>query len=245
MSQLLLGRMAVKARQIRPGQAYGVEVKAKDYLQITDVQGKQVADFVAFSLADRAEVLSTAVTRSANNSIMLQVGNKLYSNRRTPLFELVEDNVGRHDMLFAACDPKRYKDDFNLDDHANCRTALFSHIAASFVAHGEYSLSAPCDFARIFAIAARFNTTTFDVAPSFIRANAYTSLSRPRSSASQSISWCGISSTPGANRNWSRSYTDSATTDDTAPARYINSIKPWYPTIPRISSCPFTFRGVK
>jgi len=129
MSQLLLGRMAVKARQIRPGQAYGVEVKAKDYLQITDVQGKQVADFVAFSLADRAEVLSTAVTRSANNSIMLQVGNKLYSNRRTPLFELVEDKVGRHDMLFAACDPKRYKDDFNLDDHTNCRTALADALA--------------------------------------------------------------------------------------------------------------------
>jgi uncharacterized protein YcgI (DUF1989 family) len=118
--------MAIKARQLRPGEGIPVEVKTGQLLQISTVKGKQVADFVAFSLDDRAEALSTAVTRAKNNTIMLQNGMKLYSNRRNALLELVEDTVGRHDMLFAACDPRRYKDDFGLEGHSNCREALTS-----------------------------------------------------------------------------------------------------------------------
>ena len=134
MSEILTGRMAIKARQIKPGQAHAVEVKAGQFVQITDVQGKQVADFVAFGLEDRAEYLSVAHTRSANANVMLQQGMKLYSNRRTPMFELVEDKVGRHDLLFAACDPARYEE---LGDpgHANCRTALAEALAPFDVAY--------------------------------------------------------------------------------------------------------------
>jgi uncharacterized protein YcgI (DUF1989 family) len=124
VSQLLAGRMAIKAQQIRPGQGFAAEVKAGQFLQIVTVNGKQVADFVAFNLDDANEYLSTSHTRSLNNSIMLQEGMKLYSSRRNPLFTVVEDRVGRHDMLFAACDPRRYKDDYGLEQHANCREAL-------------------------------------------------------------------------------------------------------------------------
>ena len=128
MSDTLAGRLAIKARQIRPGQAHAVEVKTGQLLQITDVQGKQVADCVAFSSADRAEFLSVAATRSVNANVMLQKGMTLYSNRRTPMFELIEDTVGRHDMLFAACDPKRYEA-LGVPGHANCRTALADALA--------------------------------------------------------------------------------------------------------------------
>lgn len=124
MSQLLVGRMAVKSRQIAPGAGFATEVREGQYLQIVTVEGKQVADFVAFNLHDPDEYLSTSVTRGKNNSIMLQHGMMLYSNRRNPMFELVEDTVGRHDMLFAACDPRRYRDDFGIEDHASCNAAL-------------------------------------------------------------------------------------------------------------------------
>lgn len=124
MSQLLLGRMAIKSRQLKPGEGIAVELRTGQLLQISTVQGKQVADFVAFNLDDREEYLSTAVTRAKNNSIMLQQGMTIYSNRRNPLLQLVEDKVGRHDMLFPACDPRRYKDDYGLEDHASCRVAL-------------------------------------------------------------------------------------------------------------------------
>lgn len=123
MSDLLNDKTPIRARHIRPGQAQAVEVKSGEYLQIETVQGKQVADFVAFSLGDTGEFVSTAVTRSANTNIVPQKGMTLYSNRRQPMFEIVEDTVGRHDMLFAACDPVRYAL-LEVPGHANCREAL-------------------------------------------------------------------------------------------------------------------------
>ena len=104
MSTALQGRIAIRARQVKPGEAYAVEVKTGQLIQITDVSGKQVADFVAFNAGNRAEHLSVAATRTVGSSIMLQQGMQLVSNRRTPMFELVEDTVGRHDMLLALCD---------------------------------------------------------------------------------------------------------------------------------------------
>jgi uncharacterized protein YcgI (DUF1989 family) len=98
-------------------------------LQIITVEGKQVSDFVAFAHDDLAERYSSAITRGKNNSIMLQQGMSLYSNRRTALFELVEDTVGRHDLLYPACDPRRYEDDYQVKDHANCREALVAALS--------------------------------------------------------------------------------------------------------------------
>lgn len=123
-----MGRLAVKARQIRPGTAQMIEVKQGQLVQIIDMQGKQVADFVAFNAADKNEYLSTAVTRGANNSVMLQKGHTLFSNRRNPMLEITDDTVGRHDTLFAACDPTRYEL-LGAPGHANCRTALSEALA--------------------------------------------------------------------------------------------------------------------
>lgn len=131
MSDVLLGRMAIKACQIKPGEAHAVEIETGQLLQIIDVHGRQVADFVAFNRDDPAEALSPAATRSGNKSIMLQVGMKLFSNKRQPMFTIVADDVGRHDLLFPACDPARYQQDFGLEEHANCRDAL-SAAAAEF-----------------------------------------------------------------------------------------------------------------
>jgi uncharacterized protein YcgI (DUF1989 family) len=125
--------MAIKARQIRPGQAHAVEVKEGQLLQVTDVRGKQVADFVAFVQGDPSEYVSTAATRSNNANVMLQQGMRLWSNRRRPMFELIEDTVGRHDLLFAACDPQRYEE-LGEAGHANCRTALAEALAPFDVA---------------------------------------------------------------------------------------------------------------
>lgn len=126
MSEQLVGRVAVKSRQLKPGEAVGFEVRTGEIVQISTLEGKQVADFVAVSLANPGEVLSTAITRSMNNSIMLQNGMGIYSNLRNKMLELVEDTVGRHDVLYAACDPKRYALDYGIEGHANCREALTS-----------------------------------------------------------------------------------------------------------------------
>jgi uncharacterized protein YcgI (DUF1989 family) len=127
VSDLLNEKTLIKSRHIRPGQGQAVEVKAGQFLQIETLQGTQVADFVAFSLGDTGEFLSTAATRSTNGNIVPQLGMTLYSNRREPMFEIVEDTVGRHDMLFACCDPVRY-DVLGAPGHANCREALTSSL---------------------------------------------------------------------------------------------------------------------
>jgi uncharacterized protein YcgI (DUF1989 family) len=137
VTQQLLGRMAIRARQIKPGEGFGVEVKQDQFVQIITVEGKQVADFVAIAAGEPSERLSTGVTRAKNGSIMLQTGMHLYSNRRNAMFEIVEDSVGRHDMMFAACDPRRYKDDFNLEGHANCRDALSSVLSSHGLAYDD------------------------------------------------------------------------------------------------------------
>ena len=49
MSDVASENTPIRAHHIRPGQGQAVEVKAGQFLQIETVQGKQVADFVAFS----------------------------------------------------------------------------------------------------------------------------------------------------------------------------------------------------
>ncbi len=124
MSEALVGRLAVKSKTLKPGDGWAVEVQPDELLQIISLNGKQVSDLVAMAAGNPSEVLSTSITRSKNSSIMLQKGMTVYSNLRNPMFEVVEDTVGRHDMLFAACDPRRYSEDYGLTDHASCRAAL-------------------------------------------------------------------------------------------------------------------------
>jgi uncharacterized protein YcgI (DUF1989 family) len=124
VNEQLVGRVAVKSKQLKPGEAVGFEVKTGEIVQISTLDGQQVADFVAVALSDPREVSSTAHTRAVNNSIMLSQGMGIYSNMRNKMLDVVEDTVGRHDILFAACDPKRYSVDFGIEDHASCRVAL-------------------------------------------------------------------------------------------------------------------------
>ena len=123
MSDLLTDKTPIKARHIRPGQGQAVEMMTGQLLQIQTLQGKQVADFVAFTKEDTSEYVSTSATRSTNSNIIPQRGMTLYSNRRQPMFEIVEDTVGRHDMLYACCDPVRYEL-LGAPGHASCREAL-------------------------------------------------------------------------------------------------------------------------
>jgi uncharacterized protein YcgI (DUF1989 family) len=105
MANVLVGHRAVKARQIGVGAAAALEVSANQLIQIIDLSGQQVASFVAFGGEDGQERLSTATTVTSNASIVLKTGDKLYGTNRTPLFEVVDDSVGRHDLLTGPLPP--------------------------------------------------------------------------------------------------------------------------------------------
>lgn len=118
---ILTGRVPRRATQVRPLVPAAFELRAGELLQIVDTQGKQVADFVAFNTRDTKEHLSTTHTRATNNSLMLTGEMPLYSNHRNQMLILVQDTVGRHDILYPACDRNGYLVDYGIEDHPNCR----------------------------------------------------------------------------------------------------------------------------
>lgn len=99
MANVLVGRRVVQSKQVQNGGAELFQVKAGQLVQIVDMEGGQVAAMVAWGGENGAERLSTPVTMTANASIVLKKGDKLFGNRKTEMFELVEDSVGRHDLL--------------------------------------------------------------------------------------------------------------------------------------------------
>ncbi len=96
MANVLVGRRVMQSKQLPVGTAALFNVAAGELIQIVDMAGAQVASLVAWGGTER---LSTPVTVSANASIVLKKGDKLYGSNKTELLELVEDTVGRHDLL--------------------------------------------------------------------------------------------------------------------------------------------------
>src|SRR2546425_4599846 len=106
----------------REGRAF--EIRTGQRLKIVDVQGQQVADFVAFNLHNLDEFLSVCHTRGMLGSLRPQRGHPLYTSLRNAIVLLEEDTVGVHDMLFAPCDRKRYALDYGDPNHPGCRDNL-------------------------------------------------------------------------------------------------------------------------
>lgn len=102
-----------------------VDVFKGQTITVIDVSGGQVADFFAESLDNAEEFLSTGVTMDCNESLRLKVGDFIYSNLYRPMFQIVEDEVGMHDLLHPCCRPEMY--DFfyqNGKGHPNCHDTI-------------------------------------------------------------------------------------------------------------------------
>nr|WP_122012125.1 urea carboxylase-associated family protein [Maliibacterium massiliense] len=106
---------------IDPCSGRAIDVRAGQTITVTDVSGGQVADFFAEALGNPDEFLSTGVTIDCNASLALRVGDYLYTNRYRPMFQLLADDVGAHDLLHPCCRREMY--DFfyhNGEGHASC-----------------------------------------------------------------------------------------------------------------------------
>lgn len=95
-----IGPCTARAETLRPG----------DELVIIDPEGEQVSDFVAFSLDDTREYLSSGRSIDYAARLWLTAGDTLYSNRSRPMLEIVEDTCGRHDFTLTPCS----KDTFSI-----------------------------------------------------------------------------------------------------------------------------------
>jgi uncharacterized protein YcgI (DUF1989 family) len=117
------------ALRIPAGTARAVVLTAGQTLRIVNVEGQQVADFIAFVAGDLTESVSTIHTLVSIGRLFPTAGDAFRSNRRRPLVEFVRDDTKRHDMLIAACDPWRYEYDFNVTGHRSCSDNFLEALA--------------------------------------------------------------------------------------------------------------------
>lgn len=112
---------------IAPQSGTAFELRAGETLVITDPEGEQVADVVAFATDDRREWLSSGRTLDYASTIFLTTGHTLYSNRSRPMFEITLDTVGRHDFLLTPCSSETFAMIYgSRAPHPSCFTNLVS-----------------------------------------------------------------------------------------------------------------------
>jgi uncharacterized protein YcgI (DUF1989 family) len=78
-------------------------------LRVTDPQGEQVSDMLAFNADDTDEVISSGRTLDYASKLFLTTGDPLYSNRSHVMLRIVEDTVGRHDFLLTPCSQDTFR----------------------------------------------------------------------------------------------------------------------------------------
>jgi len=115
------------------GEGRAVRVRAGQVVRVTDVAGGQVGDLFAFDAADPGEYASAEHTRPAIRKLFPRPGDPVLTNRRRPILTVVEDtSPGRHDTLYAACDPARYAGLGAAPGHRSCA----GNLAEALRAHG-------------------------------------------------------------------------------------------------------------
>jgi hypothetical protein len=107
-----------------------IAAAAGEYLSVVDLEGSQVADFVALHRNEPHMAVSPHQTRSSLRRLTLRVGDRLVNQNREPVLEIVRDDVGVHDLLFCACSPALYRQRFGLTDHRSCRMNLLEALAS-------------------------------------------------------------------------------------------------------------------
>lgn len=103
------------------------------FLVVTDPEGEQVADLLAFRRDDTDEVISSGRTLDYASRIYLTTGDPIYSNRSNVLLRIVADTVGRHDFLLTPCSADTFRIIYgDADPHRGC----FGNLAAALAPYG-------------------------------------------------------------------------------------------------------------
>jgi len=111
--------------RIAAGTAAAYQVRAGDYIQVIDVDGRQCSDFLAFHAADLERGVEYGIDPTTTRTLMGTANpgpglhSKYYDGQQRPLVEIVRDTVGRHDTFMLACSAKYYED-MGYPGHANC-----------------------------------------------------------------------------------------------------------------------------
>ena len=122
--------------RIKSASARTFTVKAGEYIQIIDVDGRQCSDFQAFSRRKldqgNEQALDATITRSLIGLANPIPGlpSKAFDLEMEPLVEVIQDTCGRHDVFMTACN-SRYYADMGYPGHVNC-TDNFNAVLGEF-----------------------------------------------------------------------------------------------------------------
>jgi len=112
-------------QRIEARTAYAYEVKAGDYIQIIDVEGRECSDFQCFDKADLDKGIESCLDATATRHVVGAsypapgLYSKFYDTNFEPMLEVIQDTCGRHDSFGTACTSKYY-DDMGYPGHVNC-----------------------------------------------------------------------------------------------------------------------------
>ena len=135
--------------RLEPQTGVGIELRMGQVLRITDPEGEQVSDVIAFASggpgrADASEWLSSGRTIDYNNTIYQTTGHALYSNRSNPMLTIVEDRAGRHDFLLTPCSPETFE--MLYEDHEGYHPSCFENLTRSLGPYGIEADDIPTTF---------------------------------------------------------------------------------------------------
>lgn len=118
-------------------------LRAGETLRVIDPEGGQVSDMLAFMAADVRECLSNGRTFDYEETIRLTTGNRLWSNRSTPMLEIVEDRAGAHDFLLTPCSEATFRHFYpGKPVHRGC----FGNLAEALAPFGVHPDAIPVAF---------------------------------------------------------------------------------------------------
>jgi uncharacterized protein YcgI (DUF1989 family) len=106
---------------MQPGTGKAIELLAGQILRIEQVEGLQCVDFNCFNLHDYKEFMHCGRTRTVHGFNPTK-GSFLWSAppRERALLYIMEDTVGRNDVLFPRCSAYVYESAYGFDAHTNC-----------------------------------------------------------------------------------------------------------------------------
>jgi len=98
-----------ESHRIPPRSGTAFPLRKGERLVVSDPEGCQVADLLAFNRHDVREVISNGRTLDYEETIRLTAGNRLWSNRSRVLLTIEADSVGAHDFLLTPCSEDTFR----------------------------------------------------------------------------------------------------------------------------------------
>lgn len=149
-------------RQIEPRSGVAFVLPKGKRLTVVDPQGEQVADLLAYSLADIREVISSGRTLDYASKLYLTKGDPLYSNRSSIMLHIVEDTCGRHDFLLTPCSRETFRIIYG---HADPHPGCFGNFSKVLAPYGITPDAIPTAFNCFMNVPVDGKTGKFTVAP--------------------------------------------------------------------------------